>query len=101
MTMWQARVARAERARAERRFNEVRQLANSFVFEVHDAVANLPGSTPARSLIVQRGLKYLDSLSQDAAGDRALQRELASARKAGHGAVHAVGCASWRSAGRS
>ncbi|HSL55243.1 MAG TPA: serine/threonine-protein kinase [Pyrinomonadaceae bacterium] len=78
-TVWQARVARAERARAERRFDEVRQLANSFVFEVHDAVANLPGSTPARSLIVQRGLKYLDSLAQDAAGDRGLQRELAVA----------------------
>ena len=78
-TVWQARVARAERARAERRFDEVRQLANSFVFEVHDAVVNLPGSTPARSLIVQRGLKYLDSLAQDAAGDRGLQRELAGA----------------------
>jgi len=78
-TIWQARVARAERARAERRFEEVRQLANSFVFEVHDAIVNLPGSTPARSLIVQRGLKYLDSLAQDAAGDRGLQRELAAA----------------------
>lgn len=78
-TAWQARVARAERARSERRFNEVRQLANSFVFEVHDAVANLPGSTTARSLIVQRGLNYLDSLAQDAGGDRGLQRELAAA----------------------
>ncbi|HYV10210.1 MAG TPA: protein kinase [Pyrinomonadaceae bacterium] len=78
-TIWQARVARAERARAERRFEEVRQLANSFVFEVHDAIVNLPGSTPARSLIVQRGLKYLDSLAQDAAGDRGLQRDLAAA----------------------
>ena len=86
-TVWQARVARAERARAERRFNEVRQLANSFVFEVHDAVANLPGATPARSLIVQRGLKYLDSLAQDAAGDRGLQRELAGAYEK-LGAVH-------------
>ena len=78
-TTWQARVARAERARSERRFNEVRQLANSIVFEVHDAVSNLPGSTPARSLIVQRGLTYLDSLAKDAAGDRGLQRELAAA----------------------
>ena len=78
-TAWQARVARAERARSERRFNEVRQLANSFVFEVHDAVVNLPGSTTARSLIVQRGLNYLDSLAQDASGDRGLQRELAAA----------------------
>jgi serine/threonine protein kinase/tetratricopeptide (TPR) repeat protein len=78
-TVWEARVARAERARAERRFNEVRQLANSFVFEVHDAILNLPGSTSARSLIVQRGLTYLDSLAQDAGGDRGLQRELAAA----------------------
>jgi tetratricopeptide (TPR) repeat protein/tRNA A-37 threonylcarbamoyl transferase component Bud32 len=78
-TTWQARVARAERERSERRFNEVRQLANSIVFEVHDSVVNLPGSTPARSLIVQRGLKYLDSLAKDAAGDRGLQRELAAA----------------------
>ena len=78
-TAWQARVARAQRAQAERRFNQVRQLANSFVFEVHDAVANLPGSTPARSLIVQRGLNYLDSLAEDAANDRGLQRELAAA----------------------
>ena len=78
-TTWQARVARAERARAERRFNEVRQLANSFVFEVHDAVWLLPGSTTARSLIVQRGLNYLDSLAQDAGDDRGLQRELAGA----------------------
>ncbi|HJP92025.1 MAG TPA: protein kinase [Pyrinomonadaceae bacterium] len=78
-TLSQNRVARAERARAERRFSEVRQLANSFVFEVHDSIANLPGSTEARSLIVQRGLKYLDSLAQDAAGDRELQRELAVA----------------------
>jgi len=78
-TAWQARVARVERARAERRFNEVRQLANSIVFEVHDAIVNLPGSTTARSLIVKRGLNYLDSLAQDAAGDRGLQRELAAA----------------------
>jgi serine/threonine protein kinase/tetratricopeptide (TPR) repeat protein len=78
-TLKENRVARTERARAEHRFNEVRQLANSFVFEVHDAIANLPGSTPARSVIVLRGLKYLDSLAQDAAGDRGLQRELAAA----------------------
>lgn len=78
-TTWEARVARVERARAERRFNEVRQLANSIVFEVHDAIVNLPGSTNARSLIVQRGLRYLDSLAQDAGNDRGLQRELAAA----------------------
>jgi len=78
-TLWQARVARAERARAERRFNDVRQLANSFVFEFHDAIQNLPGSTPARALVVKRALQYLDSLAQEAGNDPSLQRELATA----------------------
>jgi tetratricopeptide (TPR) repeat protein len=31
---------------AERRFDEVRSLARSVVFELHDAIAPLPGSTP-------------------------------------------------------
>ena len=79
ITLNQNRIARAERAKAERRFNEVRQLANSFVFEVHDAIDKLPGATPARSIIVQRGLTYLDSLAQDAGDDLGLQRELAAA----------------------
>jgi len=35
---WQARVAQAERAPAERRFDDGRALANAFLFDVHDAV---------------------------------------------------------------
>jgi non-specific serine/threonine protein kinase/serine/threonine-protein kinase len=76
-TAWQASVARAERARAEARFDDVRQLANAALFELHDAIRELPGATPARQLLVSKGMEYLDKLSQDA-GDRAdLQRELA------------------------
>jgi non-specific serine/threonine protein kinase/serine/threonine-protein kinase len=78
-TSWQARVARAERARAERRFADVRRLATSFLFEFHDAIATLPGSTPARLLVVSKALEYLDSLAAEAAGDAELQRELAAA----------------------
>jgi len=78
-TTWQARVARAERARAEQRFNDVRKLANSFLFEFHDAIERLPGSTPARALVVKRALEYLDSLAREAAGDHSLQGELATA----------------------
>jgi eukaryotic-like serine/threonine-protein kinase len=77
-TAWQANVARRERARAEARFDDVRQLANASLFELHDAIRELPGATPARQLLVSKGMEYLDKLSQDA-GDRAdLQRELAS-----------------------
>ncbi len=78
-TAWQAHRANVERARAERRFNDVRKLANSFLFEFHDSIKDLQGATPARHLILQRGLEYLDSLSQESRNDPALQRELATA----------------------
>ncbi len=77
--LWEAHVAQVERAKAERRFNDVRKLANSLIFEVHDGVSNLPGSTPVRKLIMQRAAEYLDSLSKDATGDAGLQVELANA----------------------
>jgi non-specific serine/threonine protein kinase/serine/threonine-protein kinase len=78
-TAWQARIARAQQARAERRFNDVRRLANSFLFEIHDSVRDLAGSTPTRELLVTRALEYLDSLAQEARDDATLQRELATA----------------------
>src|ERR1041384_850127 len=78
-TLWQARIARLERAEAERRFNDVRRLANSFLFEFHDAIENLPGSTPARELGVKRALEYLARLAKKSSSDPSLQRELATA----------------------
>jgi eukaryotic-like serine/threonine-protein kinase len=68
-----------EARRAERRFREVRSLANSFVFDVHDRIESLPGATDARKSIVQTALIYLESLRQDAGNDPALARELAAA----------------------
>jgi len=79
VTLREARIARAERTRAERRFNDVRQLANSLMFEIHDSIENLPGTTSARKLIVEKSLAYLDGLSGEASGDVSLQRELATA----------------------
>jgi eukaryotic-like serine/threonine-protein kinase len=64
---------------ATRRFDDLRALANSFLFEFHDAIAPLPGSTPARALVVSRALHYLDRLAQEAGHDPALQRELGTA----------------------
>lgn len=75
----QARIARANGQRAEKRFNDVRKLANSLIFELHDSIRDLPGSTPTRKLLVSRALEYLDSLAQQAKGDASLQRELATA----------------------
>jgi len=85
-TLWQSREAEkaraqadAERRRAERRFDDVRTLATGFVFQFHDAIANLAGATPARQLVVSKGVEYLDKLAVDAAGDPSLQKDLADA----------------------
>lgn len=78
-TLWQARVAAAERSRAEKRFNDVRALANSFLFEFNPKIENLPGSMPARQLLVTRALEYLDNLSQETGDDLGLKSELAKA----------------------
>jgi non-specific serine/threonine protein kinase/serine/threonine-protein kinase len=78
-TMQQARIAHAQRAAAERRFEEVRQLAGTFLFEIHDRVAALPGSTPVRKRIVELGLEYLERLDRETSRDPALQAEVAAA----------------------
>lgn len=73
----QADIASSERARAEKRFSDVRELANSLIFEIHDSIQGLPGATPSRKLLLDRAVQYLDKLSSDSAGDVNLQRELA------------------------
>jgi eukaryotic-like serine/threonine-protein kinase len=78
-TAWEAHIANTQRVKAERRFQDVRTLANSLLFELHDAIQNLPGATPARELLVKRALQYLDSLSRESAGDPTLRGELAAA----------------------
>jgi non-specific serine/threonine protein kinase/serine/threonine-protein kinase len=75
----QERIAKREQGRAERRFNEVRQLARSVLFDYHDAIKDLPGATPVRARLVRDALTYLDSLAGEAQGDRSLQQELAAA----------------------
>ena len=77
--LYQAREAADARARAERRFNDVRRLARTFMFDVNDAIGNVPGSTAARALIVRNAIDYLESLAQEVEGDRGLQLELANA----------------------
>jgi tetratricopeptide (TPR) repeat protein len=75
----QEKRARVEQARAERRFNDVRKMANSVLFDYHDAIKDLPGATKVRERLVKDALNYLDSLAGEAHGDPALQRELAAA----------------------
>ena len=85
MAVQTRRIARArheaevQRNRAERRLQDVRKLATSFVFDFHDAIANLAGATAARQLVVSKGLEYLDRLAADSGNDQSLQGDLADA----------------------
>ncbi len=82
VSVWQTRVAQGQRTRAEARFNDVRKLANSFVFEFDETVRDIPGTTAARKLVIARSLGYLEELARDVRDvrdDLPLQRELAAA----------------------
>jgi serine/threonine protein kinase len=70
--------AEMEKRRAEGNFNDVRTLANALLFEFHDAIEKLPGSTPVRQKLIARGLDYLDRLSREAGDEPMINRELAS-----------------------
>ena len=70
---------RQAQLRAERRFAEVRQLANYLVFDIHDGLQRVPGSTQLEKQVVERSLQYLDRLSSEASHDTALRLELAAA----------------------
>ena len=78
MTVQTVRVTR-ERARAERRFAQVRKLSNTFLFDFHDKIQNVPGTVEARGLVAKTAQEYLDSLVPDATGDAQLEWELAVA----------------------
>ena len=69
-TLWEARVA-------ARRFEDVRQLAHAFLFDVYDSIADVPGTTSARALIAGKGADYLDRLAGNSKGDVGLELELA------------------------
>ncbi len=72
--------------RAERRFGQVRELANVFLFDLDAQIRDVPGTTRARETLVRTALRYLDSLAGEAADDSTLQRELGIA----YGKVAAV-----------
>jgi hypothetical protein len=76
---WQARVANNERRKAEARSADLRQLSNSLLSELDEAIKQLPGSTGVQKLLVTRVLEHLDRMANDAQGDRLTQLDLIDA----------------------
>jgi hypothetical protein len=71
-------VASRERAIAERRFAQLRQLANR-VLAFDGEIRGLPGSTKAREQIVSVSMEYLDGLAREARNDLDLKLDAANA----------------------
>jgi tetratricopeptide (TPR) repeat protein len=71
-------VANRQRAIAERRFQQVRQLANRFI-ALDAQIRSLEGATKVRSQIVSDALVYLASLGREASNDTELMLEIGNA----------------------
>jgi eukaryotic-like serine/threonine-protein kinase len=66
----QARIAQA-------RYSDLRSLTTSLLFELKDAINDVPGSTPAQKILVTRVVRSLDTLARQSAHDSKLQLDLA------------------------
>ena len=97
-TWRQARIAETERARAERRFADVRRLANTALFEVHATLENVAGGMATRRLLVATALEYLDDLAREAGDEPELLVELATAYER---TAEIQGMPGWPSEGRT
>lgn len=63
--------------RADLRFQQVRSLAEVFMFDFYDMIKDVDGTLEARHLLVTTALEYLDGLVKEAAEDATLARDVA------------------------
>ena len=98
ISLRQAAIAEQERQLAERRFADVRRIANVVLFDLNDTLAAIPGTLSARTLLVENALRYLDDLARDSGRESDLLSELAAAYER---VAEVQGLPGWPSAGRS
>jgi eukaryotic-like serine/threonine-protein kinase len=73
---WEARRVERQRALAQRRFDEARQMIYAVIHEIQPQLASLNGSVRIRQDLIEKTLVYLEALGRDAADNPALIREL-------------------------
>jgi tetratricopeptide (TPR) repeat protein len=62
---------------AQARYSDLRSLTTTLLFELKDAINDVPGSTPAQKILVTRVVRSLDSLARGSGQDPKLQLDLA------------------------
>lgn len=70
------RRARRDRAAAERRLQDVRNIAHSYIFDIDGKLENIPGTLAVRQLVLANAQKYLEAMSKERSDDEALMVEL-------------------------
>ena len=68
--------AQQQKALADKRVKDILHLANNTLFDVHDAIAKLPGSIAARRTLVNTTLQYLESLQREVGLDDEMREAL-------------------------
>jgi serine/threonine protein kinase len=71
--------AEAERSSADSRYQSVRSLATTILFDVNESLRDLPGSAPARTMAILTALKHLEGLAAKSGNDNTLNEDLARA----------------------
>src|SRR6185295_10758326 len=74
LALWNAAEARRERAVAERRLRDVTAMANTVLWDVNEALAEQPGTTPLREKVVDMATRYLNGIAAEGVQDTALVR---------------------------
>ena len=72
-------VAVRQSIQARHRFDQVRKMAHTFLFDFYDELERVPGTTKAKELLVSTAREYLDNLARSAGRDSGLLLELAEA----------------------
>lgn len=70
------RRARRDRAAAERRLQDVRNIAHSYIFDIDGKLENIPGTLAVRELVLKNAQKYLEAMSKERSEDESLMVEL-------------------------
>ncbi len=77
VTTWQYQRAEAARVESDYRFQQVRTLAKSLMFDIYNKIDVVPGSTSAKVEIAEAAQAYLDTLAADARASDELRIETA------------------------
>ncbi len=75
----EAREARRQQQLAEHRLADVRHIAGAFMFDIHNELRLIPGTTTAREALIRNAAEYLERIDQDGGTDPDFRCDLAIA----------------------